>query len=297
MTEQEPPMARPVPSTPAREIVTNSTHRGGLKVGQWVALGIGILALVGGAAIVGASLQRSRDHEHEAAQAREIAIANNRAAAQAREIARAKRYAAVQAQAIEAAGSKINALSGQIAEFKRRLGTIGNALKSAEVIRQSLEGEIAFVSRYSAYQSAPSDSSRLLLADALCATLAKSKSQEIRVDFVPLSISQSEIQHGLSPEHRALLEHYGISSETLLLATQPSFRVTDVATPSPIVRRMVPTFPVVKPNYAVQSARAIIEKRIENIHIVHAVTFPDGLSFAVPQAVAVLLGTRSQCAP
>ncbi len=117
-----PPRSKPNPET-----ITISAFLGRLKIGQAVALGTGILALIGGAGGFGAYIQSGRDEER----------------------------AAVQARALTDANTRINELSGQITDLKRGLTAIGDALRSSEITRQSLEGEVEFLNRYVSYVSRP----------------------------------------------------------------------------------------------------------------------------------------------
>jgi hypothetical protein len=177
-----------------------------------------------------------------------------------------------------------------VTDLQRGLEGLGQALKSSEITRQSLEGEVEFLNRYLSYATSPNDASKATFINLVCALWKESEKRRVHIDRSPLDIPQIQIQNGLSPELRALLERYGISRETLDRASQPSVVVQPVGVAPFTINRTAPNFPA-------QEAVATIQKQARNIGLIKVVTFADGLRFEVPPEIALTVHTRADCSP
>jgi hypothetical protein len=117
--------------------------------------------------------------------------------------------AAAQDRALSDANAKNNQLSGQVNDLKRGLDGLSTALKSSDLQRQSLEGEVEFLNRYLSYLISPGDASKALFTNLVCALWKESEKRRVKIGSTPLDLSREQIQTGLSPDIVALLGQHG----------------------------------------------------------------------------------------
>jgi outer membrane murein-binding lipoprotein Lpp len=122
------------PNIAGPETTTVSGLFRALTIPQAWAIGAGAVAIIVGAVVFGMFIQSGRDDARAAAQDRALSDANaknNQLSGQTNQLS-----------------GQANQLSGQVNDLKRGLDGLSTALKSSDLQRQSLDGEVEFLNRY-----------------------------------------------------------------------------------------------------------------------------------------------------
>jgi hypothetical protein len=158
------------------ENITFSELKTTLPVRVWWGIAGATLAVVVGAASLGAWLQSGRD------QSVIVSQETNESQLQGK---------------LNDANGKIQAMVGVINEASAR--------------DRAISSKAEFLDRFLAYRNAPGEESRIAFAGYVCALWKNSEEHQVHVDAAPIQLTADSIQSGLSPELKSFLISKGVS--------------------------------------------------------------------------------------
>lgn len=238
-----------------------------LTVAQAWALGVALTAIIVGSVALGAWVQSASDDDKIAQKNSRIAQLENEGANKLRE-----------------KDNSIVQLQRQNDELNAKIGGAQDALKTMNNSYRAIKGKAEFLERFLTYQISPSDISRKLFVDHVCALWKQSQEYDIHLDRAHLDVTPDQIRRGLSPDILRFLLDNGVPSELLSQARQPDVRPQ--ASPLPRIPDPTPTF-----------AAAQVQKHAQSLTLVKIVRFYDGTTYKVPDEIAAAVHSNRDCAP
>jgi len=237
-----------------------------LTVGQAWGIAVAIVALIGGSAGIGALVQSVHDEEKVAQKDRTISELTDQKNSTVAELKDRERQALDRERQ---ATANVEGVTSVLANMQAR--------------ERALKGKAEFLERFLTYRLQPSDLSKKLFVDHVCALWRQSQELSIHVEFGRLDVTPFDLRRGLTPEVRKFLEANGVSGSLL----------DQAAGPEPA--RVFPQAPQVTRTPA--NAIEQLEGQVQGVMLKKGVTFFDGATYRVPDEIAVAVHGNSNCAP
>jgi hypothetical protein len=195
-------------------------------------------------------------------------------------------------------GSAMLIKDGQLATLNTKNSDLE---RTVDALTKRLEGTLSekddlitkseFLTRLVSYlqDSGVDGFSKTLLVNAVCSMWKESEKRKLKLEREPLRLTTGNTQYGLAPDIEDLLRARGVSENTLAI-----LRAGDPSVVSNSDRARVE-----KPPNQAQRARAIddVQKPAKDVVLIKIVHFSDGSSYPVPQEIATVVHSKSECAP
>jgi hypothetical protein len=189
----------------------------------------------------------------------------------------------------------ISDLTIEHTELLQRFDALNAKLGSSLVDKERFAGEHEFLEWYVAYLKSPNATGNQHLVDSVCSLWKNSDKRSIKIERQPLLLSAADIKQGrLTPELQTLLVENFVSLEPIM-----KIRLGETGGATPISasgKSGLHQSATANPSLADPQIPPSTEKQIQDIRIVKFIIFPDGTRYELPQAVAVAVQIRRECA-